>query len=154
MKDMPILKNVKVEKIDSETKETIYDKFVFGIYEDPECTKLIKQVESDEDTGTALFEELRYGTYYIKEIRAPKGYELSDLVVKIDINDNGIFIDDQLTEETDNTVIFTYENKKIEVPQTGDNKHLAIALGIGLLSLLGLAYIGIKTYKMHKDNKK
>lgn len=28
MKDMPILKNVKVVKVDSETKETIKDKFI------------------------------------------------------------------------------------------------------------------------------
>ena len=65
MKDMPILKNVKVIKVDSEKKETIKDKFIFAIYEDPECTKLIKEVKSNTEDGTALFEELRYGTYYI-----------------------------------------------------------------------------------------
>ena len=43
MKDMPILKTIKVIKADSETKETIKAKFKFGIYEDPECTKLIKR---------------------------------------------------------------------------------------------------------------
>ena len=32
MKDMPILKNVKVIKIDTETKEVIKDKFIFAIY--------------------------------------------------------------------------------------------------------------------------
>ena len=69
MKDMPILKNVKVIKVDSETKETIKDKFIFGIYEAPECTKLIKEVKSNKEDGIALFEELRYGTYYIKEIK-------------------------------------------------------------------------------------
>ena len=58
MKDMPILKNVKVIKVDSETKETIKDKFIFGIYENPECTKLIKEVKSNKEDGTALFEEV------------------------------------------------------------------------------------------------
>ena len=32
MKDMPILKNIKLNKIDSQTKEIIKEKFSFGIY--------------------------------------------------------------------------------------------------------------------------
>ena len=154
MKDMPILKNVKIIKVDAETKEIIKDKFTFAIYEDQECTKLIKEVKSDKEEGTAIFDELRFGTYFIKEIKAPKGYELSDKVVKVEINDKGIFIDDELTEESDNTVTFNFENKKIEVPQTGDNSHIRLALGILLLATLGLAYLGIKIYKSHKENKK
>ena len=73
MKDMPILKTIKVIKADSETKETIKAKFKFGIYEDPECTKLIKEVKADKESGTVTFEDLRYGTYYIKETKAPFG---------------------------------------------------------------------------------
>lgn len=154
MKDMPILKNVKIIKVDAESKEVIKDKFTFAIYEDQECTKLIKEVKSDKEEGTAIFEELRFGTYFIKEIKAPKGYELSDRVVKVEINDKGVFIDDELTEESDNTVTFNFENKKIEVPQTGDNSHIKLALGILLLATLGLAYLGIKIYKSHKDKNK
>ncbi len=113
MKDMPILKNVKVVKVDSETKETIKDKFIFGIYEDSECTKLIKEVKNlTKENGTALFEELRYGTYYIKEIKAPKDYELSSRVAKVEINDKGIFVDNEQVEEKDSTIEFTFENKK------------------------------------------
>ena len=152
MKDMPILKNVKIIKVDAESKEVIKDKFTFAIYEDQEGTKLIKEVKSDKEEGTAIFEELRFGTYFIKEIKAPKGYELSDRVVKVEINGKGVFIDDELTEESDNTVTFNFENKKIEVPQTGDNSHIKLALGILLLATLGLAYFGIKIYKSHKDN--
>lgn len=152
MKDMPILKNVKIIKVDAESKEVIKDKFIFAIYEDQEGTKLIKEVKSDKEEGTAIFEELRFGTYFIKEIKAPKGYELSDRVVKVEINGKCVFIDDELTEESDNTVTFNFENKKIEVPQTGDNSHIKLALGILLLATLGLAYFGIKIYKSHKDN--
>lgn len=152
MKDMPILKNIKIIKVDVESKEVIKDKFTFAIYEDQEGTKLIKEVKSDKEEGTVIFEELRFGTYFIKEIKAPKGYELSDRVVKVEINGKGVFIDDELTEESDNTVTFNFENKKIEVPQTGDNSHIKLALGILLLATLGLAYFGIKIYKSHKDN--
>ena len=149
MKDMPILKNVKVIKIDTETKEVIKDKFIFAIYEDPECTKLIKEVKSNSEDGTALFEELRYGTYYIKEIKAPKDYELSNKIVKVEINDKGIFVDDTQVEETENTIEFTFENKKIEVPKTGVESKIKLFASAIILSLLGIAYI-IKR-KQNKD---
>lgn len=72
MKDMPILKSVQVEKIDKDTGEHIKsNKFTFGIFEDEECTKLIKEVGANEFEGTALFENLRYNTYFIKELRSP-----------------------------------------------------------------------------------
>ena len=149
MKDMPILKNVKVIKIDTETKEVIKDKFIFAIYEDPECTKLIKEVKSNSEDGIALFEELRYGTYYIKEIKAPKDYELSNKIVKVEINDKGIFVDDTQVEENENTIEFTFENKKIEVPKTGVESKIKLFASAIILSLLGIAYI-IKR-KQNKD---
>ena len=68
---MPILKSVQVEKVDKETGEHIKsNKFTFGIFEDEECTKLIKEAGANEFEGTALFENLRYNTYYIKELRS------------------------------------------------------------------------------------
>ncbi len=154
MKDMPILKNVKVIKIDADTKETIKDKFTFAIYEDPECTKLIKEVKSNKEDGFALFEELRYGTYYIKETKAPKGYELSNRVAKVEINDKGIFVDDEKVEEKDATIEFTFENKKIDVPKTGDNSHIELLAGIAILSLLGITYVVIRKNKKNKKDKK
>ena len=144
---MPILKNVKVIKVDSETKETIKDKFIFGIHEDSEYTKLIKEVKSKKEDGTALFEKLRYGIYYIKEIKAPKDYELSSRIVKVEINDKGIFVDDTQVEENENTIEFTFENKKIEVPRTGDESKTKLFAGAIIISLLGIAYIVIQNYK-------
>ena len=150
MKDMPIFKNVKIVKIDSETKETIKDNFTFAIYEDPECTKLIKEVKSNKDDGTAIFEDLRYGTYYIKEIKAPTDYELSNKILKVEINDKGIFVDDKQMEEKNDTIEFTFENKKIEVPKTGDNSKIKLFAGLGLFSILGIAYIVIRHHNKNK----
>ena len=138
------LADIKVE-----TKETIKDKFTFAIYEDPECTKLIKEVKSNKEDGTALFEELRYGTYYIKETKAPKDYELSTRIVKVEINAKGIFVDDTQVEEKENTIEFSFENKKIEVPKTGDESSIKLIGGILILSISGIAYIII-----HNHNKK
>ena len=108
---MPILKFVRVEKLDKDTKEHIKsNKFVFGIYEDEECTKLIKEAGANEFEGTALFDELRYGSYYIKEIKAPLGYKLSDQVVKVEINDKGVLADGVSLEEKDGIYSYEYYN--------------------------------------------
>ena len=153
MKDKPILKNVKLVKIDEETKEIIKDKFTFGIYEDEECTKLIQKIESNKDDGTITFTELRYGTYFIKELQAPADYEISERVVKVEINDKGVFIDNVETEEKDEAYSFEFTNKKIEVPQTGNIGNKKFILGTLLLALLGLALIVIRVYKDSKKDK-
>ena len=151
MKDMPILKNIKIVKIDSETKETIKDKFIFAIYEDPECTKLIKEVKSNKEDGTALFEELKYGTYYIKETKAPSGFSLSEQVVKVDINDKGVYINDNLISEDENGIYsFEFENKKIETPKTGDDSNIGFWIKVLIISCLLLAvlvFLGLKKFK-------
>ena len=155
MKDMPILQNIKLVKIDSNTKEVIKDKFTFGIYEDAECTKLIKEVKSDKENGTVLFENLRYGIYYIKEIAAPKGYVLSDKVIKIEMNDKGTFIDNEKVESEDSTYTFEFENVPVDTPKTGDNSNLKLYAGLLGLSILALASVGVHEYKKRKSvNKK
>ena len=93
MKDMPILTDIKVVKVDSQTRKVINEKFTFGIFEDEKCTKLIKEIKSNKKDGFITFEDLRYGTFFVKELKAPNGYELSDRVAKVEINDKGVFID-------------------------------------------------------------
>ncbi len=155
MKDMPILQDIKLVKIDSNTKEVIKDKFTFGIYEDAECTKLIKEVKSDKENGTVLFEDLRYGTYYIKEIAAPKGYVLSDKVIKVEMNDKGTFIDNEKVESEDSVYTFEFENAPVDTPKTGDNSNLKLYAGLLGLSLIALASVGVHEYKKRKSvNKK
>ena len=155
MKDMPILQDIKLVKIDSNTREVIKDKFSFGIYADEQCTKLIKEVESNKEDGTVLFENLRYGTYYIKEIAAPKGYVLSDKVIKVEMNDKGTFIDNEKVESEDSVYTFEFENVPVDTPKTGDNSNLKLYAGILGLSILALAYVGVHEYKKRKSvNKK
>ena len=140
MKDMPILKSVRVEKLDKDTKEHIKsNKFVFGIYEDEECTKLIKEAGANEFEGTALFDELRYGTYYIKEIKAPLGYKLSDQVVKVEINDKGVFADGVSLEEKDGIYSFEYYNSLLPKIQTGNETNYVLLGSLAVISLIGIA---------------
>lgn len=139
MKDMPILKSVQVEKIDKDTGEHIKsNKFTFGIFEDEECTKLIKEAGANEFEGTALFEDLRYGTFYIKELKAPLGYKLSDQVVKIEINDEGVFADGVSLEETEGIYSFVYYNSLLPAIQTGNETNYALLLGIAAIATVGI----------------
>lgn len=148
MKDMPILKDIRIVKIDKDTKEIIKSDFTFGIYEDENCTKLIKEVKSDKENGYVTFEDLRYGKYYIKEIEAPKGYKLSDKKIIVEINDNGVTIDGNLVQEAEKDLYsFDFENEKIETPNTGDNSNIGFwikVLSISFILLAGIIVLGIK----------
>ena len=149
---MPILRSVQVEKIDKDTGEHIKsNKFTFGIYEDEECTKLIKEAGANEYEGTALFEGLRFGTYYIKEIKAPLGYKLSDQVVKIDMNDEGVFADSVSLEENNGVYSFEYYNSLLPIIQTGNEMNYALLLVIGAIAITGI--IGGIILQKKKKNK-
>ena len=43
--------------------------------------------------GTAVFKKLENGTYYLKEVSAPSGYKIRDELIKVVVNDNGVFAD-------------------------------------------------------------
>ncbi len=149
---MPILKSVQVEKIDKDTGEHIKsNKFRFGIYEDVECTKLIKEVGANEYEGTALFEDLRFGTYYIKETKAPLGYKLSDQVVKIEINDEGVFADGVSLEENNGVYSFEYYNSLLPIIQTGNEMNYTLLLLIAGIAITGI--IGGIILLKKKNNK-
>ena len=152
MKDMPILKNIKIVKKDIDTQEVIKDDFRFGIFEDAECTKLIKEIESDRKNGTVTFENLRYGTFFIKETQAPNNYQLSDEILKLEINDQGVFINGQVFDEADSTVTFTYYNRRIPEIQTGNEVNYAL-LGTNLIISLAGIITGIVMIKRKKKSK-
>ena len=67
------------------------------------------------------------------------------------IKEKGIFVDDEQVEEKENTIEFSFENKKIEVPKTGDESNLKLIGGIAILSMLGITYIIIHNRNKKKD---
>ncbi len=151
MKDMPILKNIRILKVDATTKNIIKDSFSFAIYKDFKCTNLIKEVNSNKSNGTVTFEDLRYGTYYIKENKAPKDYQLSNKIVKVEINEKGIFVDGTQMNEKNDTIEFLFENEKIDIPDTSDNFNIRLILFIIGLTLVGIIFIIIRNKKNKKD---
>ena len=140
MKDKPILLvNIQINKLDADTKMPIIDNyFEFGIYEDEECTKLIKKATTDISNGTAIFEDLKYGTYFIKEDIAPSKYQLLDKIIKLEINDEGVFVDNEKLEKEDDVYGFEYYNTKIPDIQTGNETNYVLLMSLAIISLIGI----------------
>lgn len=136
MTDELILTDIQVNKVDSQTLKPILSKeFEFTLYADKDCTEVLQVVAGDTETGTATFKDLKYGTYYIKETKAPMGYELSKEVKEIVINDN--------LEGVGDVHSFIYLNTllPVTVTKTGDNTNISLLFGACGLSLLGLGLI-------------
>lgn len=115
IKEQPVLTDIEVQKVDAQTKKVIRSKdFEFTMYSDAECKNAITTVSADKNAGTATFKDLRYGTYYIKETKAPTGYLLSKEVKKV-------VVDDKL-ENVGKTYSFIYQDTPMPttVVKTGD----------------------------------
>ena len=110
IKEQPVLTDIEVQKVDAQTKKVIRSKdFEFTMYSDADCKHAITTVSADKNAGTATFKNLRYGTYYIKETKAPTGYLLSKEVKKV-------VVDDKL-ENVGKTYSFIYQDTPM--PTTG-----------------------------------
>ena len=153
MMDAPILTSLQLEKIDSETNKKITSYyFSFGIYEDEECTKLIKKVEANKDKGNVTFENIRYGTYFIKEINAPVGYELSSKKVKIEICDKGVYVDGKLIEGKREIYSFEFYNLPVQEPNTGEKANYIAVIILAVLCGLYVIFI-VKNFITKKEKE-
>ena len=62
----------------------------YGIYTDSNCTNKVKTITTDSNGYAATSdEELDFGTYYVKEIKASQGYELDPKVYTCTIASSG-----------------------------------------------------------------
>ncbi len=129
--DKIILSNLQVNKIDSQTKEIIKGKdFEFGLYLDEKCSQIITKEQADINRGIVTFKDLKFGTYYLKEEKAPKGYLLSQEVKKI-------VIDSQNCKK----VSIDFGNKKMEKIKTDDQSkvfYYSMGMSLPLISMLFL----------------
>lgn len=107
---------IDVKKVDSEDPNKTLSNAEFTMYEDEDCTKEITTVQTNKE-GIAHFDNIQFGqTVYIKETAAPRGYELSDEVIKITIDEDWVKGDkDTRIIEVKNDLITSYvEIKKVD----------------------------------------
>lgn len=159
-----IIKNyILVNKVDSLTLENIISKdFKFSVCSDAECKDVIAEYNADVETGTALIDIIYGTTVYIKESSAPEGYLLSPEVVKVSLNSEGLFVNDELVE-TDEDLLYSiiYQNTLLPViqeeveegVQTGYDNNMPIYIAISGLSLAGVIAITISLCKKKKRRK-
>jgi len=153
MKDNLILRTIQLTKIDKDTKEIIKDNFTFGLYADKDCTQIIQQIDSNAKEGTVTFKDIKFGTYYVKEITAPKGYIKSDKVIKIELNDKGVFVNKKEIKEENSIYKFEVENILMDTPKTSDDRNTILYILAFIMSAAGIVIIGIAEHKRKKQNK-
>ena len=90
-----IRKPIEVQKYDKETGKPAPNncavKFAgaqYTIYEDKNCSKQLEVLKLNA-SGYAKSSPLRPGTYYLKETKAPAGYEMDVLVHEVTVADDG-----------------------------------------------------------------
>lgn len=143
MKDEKIRSYIKVNKVDYYDRKDILKVAEFTLYSDPECKNVLATAETDPKTGIAIFEDLIYQTVYIKESKAPAGYQLSNEIIKVTIDDVWINGDDKLR-----TII--YADKPLpggvirKRPQTGDTTSTVLLFGVILLSGTAIIFFNRK----------
>lgn len=141
VKFRPLLTDIKVNKVDAITKKAIVSKqFEFTLYADEACTQAIKTAEADILAGAAVFKGLKFGTYYIKESKAPAGYKLSSEVVKVVVDKN--------LKNVGETYEITYADTPLpgQGVKTGDRTAIAGFVAIAAASMIGI-YIVLRRKK-------
>lgn len=82
---IPSVKFGSAELFKSDEENKALQGAEFGLYDEKEA--LLQTAISKED-GTVLFTNIPYGTYSVREITAPQGYELTSQVIGVTIKDS------------------------------------------------------------------
>lgn len=135
------LPRILVNKVDSVTGQNIVSsKFEFTSYAQENCadSSKLETIAGDQETGTAEF-LIRYGTTYIKESSAPKGYKLSDEVVKVEFTDKGLFVNGkEVKVDDEHRYSIIYQNALLPSVNTGTAKNkdmMYMMLGVVVIAL-------------------
>ena len=88
------------------------------LFEDKEAHSLFQTGKVDISQGTISWEDLKQGTWYLKEVKAPQGYRLLDHVYMVEVKKDGIYIDGKKAEMKDGRFVFEIQNTKIPVVST------------------------------------
>ena len=124
--------NLTVLKYDSKDEipmDTPLANAMFDIYSDQELQNKVGTVTTGDD-GRGVFSGLKYGTYYLKETKAPTGYQLVEDPIKVDVGDVKIS-----TRDSSRGYAYVPNVKMGLLPVTGST-------GIILFTCIGVLIVG------------
>lgn len=125
-----ILGNLEIIKKDNNSK--LLKNALFGIY-DMNDNLLYEDVTNEE--GIIKINNIKAGSYYLKELKAPYGYIKNDEIIEFEILNNEL-------------LTFEVINNKIEMPNTSKSININYLVGVSALLVLS-----INLYeKKYKDN--
>ena len=87
----------------------------FGLYTDVNDAEPQVTVTTGKD-GTARFDEVPVGTYYLKETAVPEGYDVSGVIFKVTVTSNGTTTVTKDTEVVSDKPKFTDNDELINTP--------------------------------------
>ena len=105
-------------KEDSKTGEKLQGA-IYGLYHSAD--KLIEKVKTNENGQAIVSSKLRPGSYYFKEITAPKGYNISDEKIPVEIKSGGI-ADPEITVAKDSIILGSAKLIKVDSKTGGKLK--------------------------------
>lgn len=150
------LPRILVNKVDSVTGQNIKsNKFEFTSYAQENCadSSKLETIAGDQETGTAEF-LIRYGTTYIKESSAPKGYKLSNDVVKVEFTDKGLFVNGkEVKVDDEHRYSIEYQNALLPSVNTGTAKNkdmMYMMLGVVVIAL-GASIATVRKIRKSED---
>jgi len=149
--------NVTTTKVDKEYPDNKLTGAIFEIYVDvdgngefdADIDTLLGEM-SETETGVYLYEQLRYGGYFLYEKTAPEGFVKDDGYYYFEIRTNGE------TETVENEAGIGFVNEPIpepDIPQTGDTSNLGFWLGLAAIALGGIIATAIIVIKGKKDDE-
>ena len=121
-----------LKKVDQDTKQEILDEIEFTSYKDKDCKE---KIASYKGSGTISI-LMRNQEMYLKETKAPKGYDESNRVLCVKVVDGSLYVDSKKLDSN----VFEFENRKIHVP-TGIEYHGNIYVTLGLVALVILLHL-------------
>ena len=130
--------------------ETPLANAVFDIYSDKELKNKVGTVTTGED-GVATFNGLKYGTYYLKETKAPTGYQLVEDSIEVKVGDNnGVDTYAEVPPSYSLALVFAPNKKMGLLPVTG-------GVGLVIYAVIGVVIVGsgvgLLVYYKKKKNK-
>lgn len=145
---------INLTKVDADTSHALPGA-VFGLYTTSQAAQEATADNPGTGTGTfvgtvttgsqgeASFEDLGEGTYYLKELDAPEGYQLDGTIHTIDLNDttNGSVAGYVLSQTITNT-------KTPSLPVTGGEGTIAITAA-GVVLIAGAAALIVRARKQN-----